>query len=214
MDPLFDKLVKLRTTLIISKLHEHDPQFYELIPYIEQNLESLQKIREKDIATGTYPDGHFKLLDLIQFISINILDFLTVFQSYFDSKQKWSKNFFCRQLALIIYEFTDDIHLTINETLRKNDEIDKVDVNLKSQINSVIKKLGFIKQLKYDEHLREVRNQTAAHKEEDVQKLYEKILKTDETLIVACAMFIGYWIHEMFDLIRGIPEKMEAIRTT
>jgi hypothetical protein len=214
MDTLFDRLVKLRTTLIISKLHEHDPKFYQLIPYIEENLESLQKIRENDLATGNYPVGHFKLIDLMQFMSINILDFLTAFQSYFDAKNKWSKNFFCRQLALIIYEFTDDIHQTINETLRKNDEIDKVDANLKTQINSVVKKLGFIKQLKYDEHLKEVRNQTAAHKEEDVQQLYDKIHKIDETLIVACAMFLGHWIYELFDLIKGMPAKIEALRTT
>lgn len=213
MDPLFKRLGKLRTTLVISKLHEHDPKFDELIPFFEHNLEASQKIREKNAAIGSFPEDHFKFMDLLQFMHINTLDFLVAFQSYFNSKGKWSKNFFCRQLALIIYEFTDDIHHTINATLRKNQEIDRLDPDLKPKINSLVKKLSYIKQLKYDDHLKEIRNETAAHKEGDIQQLYEKIQKVDETLIIACATFISHWILELVDLLKDVPAKLEILRT-
>jgi len=214
MDRLLENLIYLRTNLNITKLHKHDPNFHKLIPLVEENLQSLQSIKENDFAANTFPEGHFKLIELLQFISINILDFLIAFQNYFEGRTKWEKNYACRQLALILYEFTDDIHRTINETLRKNEEIDKIDSNLKPQINEVVKKLNFIKQLKYEEHLKVLRHQTIAHKEEDIQRLYDRIQTLDETLVIACSMFFVNWIYELFDLLKDIPKKMEAIRTT
>ncbi|MEO5990040.1 MAG: hypothetical protein ABIP68_00270 [Ferruginibacter sp.] len=214
MDKLLKNLIYLRTNLDITKLHKYDPEFHKLIPLVESDLHSLQTIKENDLADNIFPDGHFKLIELLQFISINILDFLIAFQNYFNGLTKWEKNYACRQLALILYEFTDDIHRTINETLQKNEEIDKINSNLKPQINKVVKKIRFIKQLKYDEHLKVLRHQTIAHKEEDIQRLYDRIQTLDETLVIACSMFFVNWIYEFFDLVKEIPKKLEAIQKT
>jgi hypothetical protein len=213
MDPLFEKLVYLRNNLELGKLHEFDPMLEELIPIFETHLEEFQQLRIKSSESKTFPEGDLKIIELMQFICINILDFLVTFQSYFKGSTKWEKNLHCRQLALLIYEFTDDIHNTINETIRKNKEIDKVDSNLKSKINDVVKKLAFIKQLKYDDHLKELRNQTIAHKEEDIHKLFDKIQNVDEKLIIACSMFLVYWIRDFFVLLKELPKKLEALHT-
>jgi hypothetical protein len=209
MEPLStEHLIHLRNNLDISKLHEHDPEFDKMIPFLEENLLNLQKIRQGDLQKGTFPDGHFQLIDFTQFITVNMLDFLIAFQSYFSAKTKWSKNYFCRQLALIMHEFLEDVHPALNETLRKNSEIKRVDSGFMQNLNDVSKKLAVIKLLKYDEHIRDIRMQTAAHKETDIQQLYNAIVTLDEKLIIACSTFLLTWIIELSTLLKDLPSKL------
>lgn len=209
MDPLStEHLIHLRNNLIIAKLHDHDPEFDKTIALLEENLLTLQKLRDDDLKKGTFPDGHFKLIDFTQFITVNMLDFLIAFQSYFSAKSQWSKNFFCRQLALIINEFVEDVHPALNDTLRNNSEIKRVDSDFVQNLNVLSKKLAAISQVKYDEYLRDIRDQTAAHRETDIQQLYNTIVTLDEKLIVACSMFVLTWIIELSTLLKDLPSKL------
>ena len=187
-------LLKHFTNWNFSKLNEYDSDFKSMQSLLENGLEHIDKMKKIEVQQSGFSKGYFQLIEFGQFISLHLLDFLIVFSSYNSANSKWEKRFFCRQLALIIYEFLNDINPLIFETLRDNEDIKKIAPELIISIEVTSKKLSFIKQLKYEDYLKTIRHQTAAHRERDVQEFYGLVINLDEKLILACSLFTFYWI--------------------
>jgi len=207
-------LMELRNTIELSKFNDQDPAFASMQLFIEQNLEDINVFNKKEAQQDKFYKEFLRVAELTRFMYLHLLDFLIASRGYISATSRWSKLFFCRQLALIIYEFINDINPLINQTLKNNDAIKVVDSNIMTDLYDTVKKLSFIQRLKYDEYLKIIRNETAAHRKKIVQEQYDLIKNLDEKLIIACSLFTFFWVIELFskfaDLTKHLMQSFPA----
>jgi hypothetical protein len=120
-----------------------------------------------------------ELTNTMQFLVMANLDLTTLMNEIIDhDSNSWKKTLNARMLALIIYEYLDDVPRIINATFLSSAAKVLIDDSYKNAFKMSNNQLNIIKQKHYT-FLGQIRNKTIAHKELESQNLINLINQVD-----------------------------------
>ena len=99
-------------------------------------------------------------------------DIFYLYNLYYFEKSPSKKNFFGRMLSMTIFEYLLDVNHLIGKSMIQEVEKNKWNPELIVDLKSISKSYSNLKN-KFENELRETRNNAAAHKVKDSKKLYE-----------------------------------------
>ncbi len=150
----------------------------------ETQLKTLEMF-QKSIEHSDY--NNFKdskvIWNLGSYINLVSLDLKTIGENLFLTKNEWSKRFFARQSALLIYEAINDIFELTGKDLRKiiskfsNHEL------LNNELKSLSKELNDYKEV-YFEQLKSIRHNCVAHRDKNSTEQLKIILSLGWSLSI------------------------------
>ncbi|WP_210490620.1 hypothetical protein [Rufibacter aurantiacus] len=100
------------------------------------------------------------------YINIISFDLKTIGENLFFQKNEWSKRYFARQSALLIYEAINDIFEMTGKELRRVISLFSVSEALSNELKAIIKNLNEYK-ITYFDFLKEIRHNCIAHRDKD-----------------------------------------------
>jgi hypothetical protein len=157
-------------------------------------------VKKAEISTNEKKDDVLKLLNLVQFIRISILDLTTIFIQFIQEDiGEIQKKLLFRTSAMMIYEFIEDIPELLGKEMR--DSINKLTNNDKDiivDLNKIQKEISKLKQEEYTLFVKNVRVISIAHKDHDSQKLFYIIESISDKEIIVLITYIFAW-HKLFE---------------
>jgi len=134
-------------------------------------------------------------------------DFAALKEFFLVANSDWDRRFVARQMAVMLYEGTQDLPVLIGKDFRAMMRRLEFADNRTNEVNQIRDKLARFKCV-YSERLKELRNVMAAHRERDVTLQLRLLDSLDRFEIYATAVAFYAIVRELTSVLTNITNDM------